>query len=268
MRRTAWLNGAAAEAVEKGRSIPLILLSSWRSWFAGLDAGKTRCTGGRVALAAGLMVLMAGVAASPAMGQNTRRQRRESNANRRARIARTIDQTYSHRWEVGAGGGYERFRSGQYTRQNNEVTFWGSGMYSLTQRFGVVGMAGGGFGSARLGNNPFNAVNPQIQNYDFMAGPSYRLLAKEKYALSVYGTGGAAYGRFSTGPKDFPSTVVGLWPSGTAAAFGAGLNLDYNFYPNLAVRVTPNYVGSTFGSTVQNSKGVNFGIVYRFGHIR
>jgi hypothetical protein len=214
------------------------------------------------------MALGLGVGASHAIGQSTRRARRESNANRRARIQRTVEATYTHRWEVGAGGGYERFRSGESTRQNNEVTFWGSTLYSLTPRIGAIGLAEGGFGSARLGNTIYNAVNPQIQNFSFMAGPSYRLLAKEKYAVSVYGAGGAAYGRFSTGPKDFPSTVVGLWPSGTAAAFSVGLSLDYNFYPNLAVRVTPDYLGSTYGGTLQNNKGVNFGVVYRFGHIR
>jgi len=239
-------------------------------WFEAGLAGLEKMVpvGKRVVFLAGVAVLLMGVGVSTAHSQSTRRQRRESNANRRARITRTIDDTYSHRWEVGAGGGYLRFRSGEFKQQNNEVTFWTSGMYSLTPKLGVVGLVGGGFGSAKLNNTAENAVNPQIQNYDFMGGPSYRLVRKEKYSVSVYGAGGAGYGRFSTGPKDFPSTTVGLWPSGTAAAFGAGVNLDYNFYPNIAVRVTPNYLGTTYGSTVQNSKGVNFGVLYRFGRIR
>ena len=234
---------------------------NFRSWFVASLAGK------QVSVVAGLMALLMMAGAGDAHGQNTRRQRRESNANRRARITRTIDDTYSHRWEVGVGGGYERFRSGEFKQQNNEVTFWTSGMYSLNPKLGVVGIVGGGFGSAKLNNTIENAVNPQIQDYEFMAGPSYRLVRKEKYSVGVFGTGGAAYGRFSTGPKDFPSTSVGLWPSGTAAAFSLGVNLDYNFFPNLAVRVTPNYQGTTYGSTVQNNKGVNVGFVYRFGRL-
>ena len=47
-----------------------------------------------------------------------------------------------------------------------------------------------------------------------------------------------------------------------------GANLDYNFYPNLAARVTPIYLGTTFGGTVQNNLGVNIGLVYRFGRIK
>ena len=213
---------------------------------------------------AGLVLL----GSSSASAQSARRTRRESNANRKARIARTINETYSHRWEVGGGGGYLRFRSGNYTRRNNEATFWGSALYNLTPKLGVVGMAGGAFGSARLGNTIPNAVNPQIQQYDFMAGPSYRLVTHAKYAVSVYGAGGVGWGRFSTGPKDFPPETVGLWSSGFRPAFGAGINLDYNFYPNLAVRVTPNYLGTTFSGTVQNSKGFNAGLIYRFGHVR
>ncbi len=246
---------------------------NFRSFGTWLVAGvvgteKKAFAGRRVAGAAGLAVLLLGVCGGSAQAQSQRRSRRESNANRKARIARTIEDTYTHKWEVGAGGGYLRFRSGEFKQQNNEVTFWTTGQYALTPKLGVLALVGGGFGSAKLNNTDVNAVNPQIQNFDFMAGPAYRFVSKEKYSLSVYGAGGAGYGRFSTGPKDFPPAVVGLWPSGTAAAFGAGVNLDYNFYPNLAVRLTPNYVGTRYGGSTQNSKGVNMGVVYRFGRLK
>ena len=203
-----------------------------------------------------------------ASAQSTRRARRESNANRKSRIARVIDETYSHRFEVGGGSGLIRFHSGQYKQQNNEINFWGSTQYSLTPKLGVVGIATGGFGSAKLNNTSVNAVNPQIQNYAFMAGPSFRLVRKQKVAVSVYGTGGLAYGRFSTGPKDFPPATVGLWPSGLDGAFSVGVNVDYNLFPNLAVRVTPNYLGTTFGGQIQNNKALNIGAIYRFGKIK
>ena len=232
-------------------------------WDAVLEAGCKR-----LVLAATFAALVIGLGAGTASGQSTRRARRESNANRKARIARTVQETYGHRYEVGAGGGYLRFRSGEYKQQNNEVTFWVTPQYNLSERWSVLGLVGGGFGSARLNDTAVNATNPQIQNYNFLAGPSYRLVGKERFSVSLYGAGGAGYGRFSTGPKDFPSTTVGLWPSGTAAAFSAGLNLDYNLYPNIAVRVNPNYLGTKYGSSTQNSKGVNFGFVYRFGRQR
>jgi opacity protein-like surface antigen len=200
--------------------------------------------------------------------QAAKPRRRESNQNRQNRIQRTIKETYTQRWEVGGGPGLVRFRSGEFKQRNNEISFWTSALYSVTPKLGLLAMGGGEFGSAKLGNGTPTSVNPQIQEFDFMAGPSYRIVSKEKFGVSAYGVGGVGYGRFSTGPKDFPATTVGLWPSGTAAAFSVGVNLDYHFYPNLSARITPNYLGTTFGNTIQNNKGLNIGLVYRFGHIR
>jgi hypothetical protein len=216
-------------------------------------------------------VLLAGIIASGASAveaQTARRTRRESNANRKARIARTIQETYSHRWEVGGGGGYLRFRSGQNLQKNNEVTFWVSGTYNLTPKLGIVGDIRGAYGNAKIGNTIYNIPNPQISQYTFMAGPSYRFYAKEKTSISAFATAGAAIGKFDSGSKGISAPLLGIWPSETRAAFSVGANFDYNFYPNLAARVTPTYLGTTFGGTIQNNLGVNVGIIYRFGRIK
>ncbi len=63
------------------------------------------------ALKAAALVTIAAALAAPAAAQSQHRTRRESNANRKARIARTVAETYGHRWEVAGGGGYQRFRS-------------------------------------------------------------------------------------------------------------------------------------------------------------
>jgi hypothetical protein len=55
--------------------------------------------------------------------------------------------------------------------------------------------------------------------------------------------------------------------------------VDYNFYPNLAFRIAPTYLGTFFrrspedvnhgpNGTIQNNFGFNAGIVYRFGKIK
>jgi hypothetical protein len=207
----------------------------------------------------------------PASAQQ-RRPRRESNANRKARIARTIAQTYAHRWEVGGGGGYERFRSGQYQQQDNQVTFWASTLYALNPKLGIVGEVRGAYGKAKIGNIlPSGNVltyDPKISEYNFMAGPSYRFIRKEKFSASVFGEGGAALGKFDGDSKGLSASDIGVWNATTAASFTAGINLDYNLYPNLAFRITPSYLGTTYGGTLQNSKGLNLGIVYRFGEIK
>ena len=85
---------------------------------------------------------------------------------------------------------------------------------------------------------------------------------------TVFGAAGAGIGKFDSGTKGIPAVNLGLWPSETRAVFSAGVHLDYNFYPNLAMRVTPQYLGSTWGGKLQNNLGVNVGIIYRFGHIK
>jgi hypothetical protein len=209
-----------------------------------------------------LFVIMATV---PAAAQSTRRPRRESTANRKARIARTIDQTYGHRWEAAGGGGYMRYRSGPFLRQNNEVSFWASTLYSLNPKLGILGTVQGSYGRAKIGNTIYNIPNPQISEYAFMAGPSYRFVRREKYAVSGFVQAGADLGKFAGGSKGFSAAEIGVWTGDFAPAFSVGANLDYNFDPSFAVRVTPAYIGTTFESTIQNSKSLNIGFVYRFG---
>jgi hypothetical protein len=221
----------------------------------------------------GIALFLCVLAALPAAAQSTRRPRRESNANRKARIARTIAETYSHRWEAAGGGGYERFRSGQFQQRDNQVTFWASTTYQFTPKVGVIGEVRGGYGSAKL-TQPlpcttcFLGFKPQISDYSFMAGPSYRFIRKEKFAATVFAEGGVGIGKFDGASKGFTSADIGVWNATSAANFTAGVNLDYNLYPNLAFRVTPNYLGSTYAGTLQNNKGINLGVVYRFGQIK
>ena len=217
-------------------------------------------------IAAGILLAALAGMAAPVQAQTTRR--RESSANRRARIQRTIEDTYSHRWEVAGGGGYLRWRSGPYLQKNNEVTFFTTGTYFLNPRLGIIGDVRGAYGNAKIGNTIYNLPNPQISEYTFLGGPTYRVYAKQKEAISVYAEGGLALGKFGGGSKGIPDVNLGLWPSSNArAAFSVGANVDYNFFPNLAARVSPTYLGTTFGGTLQNNFGVNVGVVYRFGRI-
>jgi hypothetical protein len=214
--------------------------------------------------------------------QTTRRTRRESSANRKARIARTIAETYSHRFEVAGGGGYLRFQSGAPQR-NNEVTFFMTGTYFLNPKLGIIGDIRGMYGNAKIGNNITSPVtlgfNPPISEYPFLGGVAYRLYAQEKFAATVTAEGGAALGKFDGAAKGLTSAELGVWQSTTKPAFSVGANFDYNFYPNLAFRVSPTYVGTFFrrdptdtvhgpDGTIQNNFGVNIGIVYRFGKIK
>jgi hypothetical protein len=227
----------------------------------------------------GLLAVVLASGAGIAGAQTQRRTRRESNANRQARIARATADTYNHRYEVGGGGGYMRFRSGEYLQKNNEVTFWMNGTYFLNPKLGVIAEVRGAYGNAKIGNTTFNLKNPQISEYPIMGGVTYRLYAKEKTAISVFGEAGAAIGKFDGGSKTIPSKDLGLWQSTTKPVFSIGANFDYNFYPNLAFRVTPTYTATFYKldpldtapqphGAIQNNLGLNIGLVYRFGRIK
>lgn len=194
----------------------------------------------------------------------------ETNATRLARIHQTIEDTYSHRYEIIGGGGYLRFRSGDYTKKNNEITWAAALNYYLNPKLAIVGDARGSFGYAHaLINNPYGVYKPQINEYTFMGGASYRFYAKEKVAVSAQALGGIGWGIFSGGSKQIPGPLLGLWSDGIRPAFSLGVSADYNVYPNLAVRITPTWVGTDFvganGSSLQSNLGFNAGIVYRFG---
>lgn len=229
-----------------------------------------------VAVGVATLALVCGANAQDKKG-GPKRARRETNAARQARIARTVQATYSHRYEVFGGGGYMRFRSGEFTKKNNEVTWAANTSYFLTPKVAVVADARGMFGNANaLTNNVYGVYHPQINEYTFMGGGSYRFYAHEKTALSVQALGGVGWGIFyggskGVGPVFQGKPTLGMWADGFKPAFSIGISGDYNFYPNLAFRVTPTYVATMFnrptgGSAgIQNNIGINMGIVYRFG---
>ncbi len=249
-------------------------------------------------VAAGLLGSVVGAAQTQTIAKRKQEAhaRRETNATRLARIQRTTEETYSHKYEVIGGGGYLRFRSGDYTKKNNEVSWATAFNYYLNSKLALVGDARGSFGNAHQ-QTPIEftqIVRPQINEYMFMGGASYRFYAKEKIAVSVQGLGGTGWGIFSSGAKGLTGTELGLWNDGIRPAFSLGVSVDYNLQPNLALRFTPTYVATMFqgtqtqvgtqtvttngvvstvpvynggnSSSIQNNVGFNVGVVYRFGH--
>ncbi|MEA2541601.1 MAG: hypothetical protein QOH35_2967, partial [Acidobacteriaceae bacterium] len=100
----------------------------------------------------------------------------------------------------------------------------------------------------------------------FMAGPQYRFVRREHWAISGQVLVGGAKGNFNANGAELPGTLVGLWSNGTSVSFAAGVPIDYNIGPGLAVRLQPGYWLTTFGSTTQvKNLGFNAGLVYRFG---
>ena len=187
-------------------------------------------------------------------------------ARREQRKQRIVQDTYSHKFEVYGGGGYTRFRPGPSLQHINE-SLWNGGFTDyLWGRLGLTADLRGYYGIAFIPPNPYNIFKPSISQYTFMAGPQYRFVRREHWAIGGQVLVGAAKANFYANSAEFPGTLIGLWSKGTDVSFSAGVPIDYNISPGLAFRIQPGYWLTTFGGTTQvKNLGWNAGLVYRFG---
>ena len=187
------------------------------------------------------------------------------NARRQARVQQTIRETYGNKFETYFGGGYLRFHPGDAKQHNNEGG-WNVGITDyLNPKLGVTADLRGYYGTAYIGNNPYGIFLPSISQYSFLFGPQYRVYMKPKWAVTLQGLAGFGHGNFDTGTGGLPASYLGLYSNGTAFNLSLGVPVDYNLSPGLAIRVTPLYMLTTYGSSTQNNLGFNAGVAYRFG---
>ncbi len=187
------------------------------------------------------------------------------NARREARRQQIIRETYGAKYEAYFGGGYLRFHPGPEKQRNNEGG-WNVGVTDyIRPKLGITADFRGYYGDAYIGNNPYGVFLPSISQYTFLFGPQYRVYATPKLAVSLQGLAGFGHGNFDTGTGGLPASDLGLYSNGTSFNLSLAAPVDYNLSPGLAIRVTPLYLLSTYGSSTQNSLGFNAGVVYRWG---
>jgi hypothetical protein len=186
-------------------------------------------------------------------------------ARRKLRIQQIIQDTYSHKYELYFGGGYLRFTPGSSLQRVNE-SGWNVGITDYVRgKIGVTADFRGYYGTTFTNVNEFQVFSPSISQYTFMAGPQVRFYESQHWGWSGNVLVGVGHGNFGTGTGGLPPTLIGLYPDGNAFNLSASASVDYNLGPGLAVRLTPLYTMSNYGSEIQNNLGFNAGIVYRFG---
>jgi hypothetical protein len=187
-------------------------------------------------------------------------------ARRQQRTQRVIQDTYSHKFEVYGGGGYTRFRPGESLQHINESA-WNAGFTDyLWGRLGLTADLRGYYGTAFTPPNIYNIFKPSISEYSFMAGPQYRLVRREHWAISAQALVGGSKGNFNANGAELPGTLIGLWSNGTNFSAAVGVPIDYNIAPGLAFRIQPGYWLTTFSNTPQvKNLGFTSGLVFRFG---
>jgi hypothetical protein len=186
-------------------------------------------------------------------------------ARREQRRAQAIRDTYLHLYEAYVGGGYLRTTPGPGLQKLTEYSWNAAVTRFFGERLGATVDGRGYYGTAYVGLNPSNITRPAISQYDALFGPTYRLILHPKYSVGVRGEGGVAIGNFSGDASGFSPQSLGLYPDSTTYAFEGGVFAEANLSPNLSLRLMGEYLGTGYGSTLQNGYGFNYGFVYRFG---
>lgn len=186
-------------------------------------------------------------------------------ARRQQRTEAVIQDTYSHKYDAYFGYVYLRFRPGSSLQHVTEYG-WNAGLTDyIRPKLGITADFRGYYGNAYVGNNPYALFKPFISNYSVMAGPQYRLVERKTWGVSGQVLAGVTRNLFYGDSNNFPGTLLGLYPNEWRFAAAAGVPVDYNLGPGLAIRVTPTYYFTNFGGETQSNLGFGAGAVYRFG---
>lgn len=193
---------------------------------------------------------------------------------REQRRSTAIHDAYDHLFDTYVSLGYLRFVPGP-SEQRTTFYAWNFGIARYySERLGVDLDARGNYGVAYVGTHPLTQgafTRPKISQYDVLLGPTYRFYEQPKFDIAARLLGGVSIGNF-TGDTNGEGSLCTtgttgclLYPDGATFAISAGIAGEYNIAPDFALRLTPEYFFTGFGSTVQASRGFTGAVVYRFG---
>ena len=186
-------------------------------------------------------------------------------ARREQRRAQAIKDTYGRLYEAFVGGGFVRYQPGPSLQRTNFYSWDAAITRYFNEKLGVTVDGRGYYGTAYVGLNSASITRPAISDYAVMGGPTYRFFLRPKYSLAAHALGGAVIGNFSGDTNGFNPAVLGLYADGTRYALDGQIIGEANISPTLSLRLAGDYYGTGFNSTIQNSFGFTYGIVYRFG---
>jgi hypothetical protein len=194
-------------------------------------------------------------------------------ARREQRRAQAIHDTYSHLYEAFVGGGYLRTKPGPSLQKLTFYSWDAAITRYFSERLGVTIDGRGYYGTAYVGLNSSAVTRPAISQYDVLLGPTYRFYMRPKYSVGAYAKGGIAVGNFTGDTGGFGSipnpsgSGFLLYTDSSTYAINGGIVGEMNLSPNLSLRLAGDYIGTGFGSQMQNGFGFNYGFVYRFGKL-
>jgi len=193
----------------------------------------------------------------------------DADVNRNLTLA---DVRYDNKYDIYGGiGDYHANAGPQLLGGANLGGFDIQGTRWFTKRLGVTVNARGYYGTIGVAPNPYLIKGPFIMEHMGLGGASYRLKVGKPAALTVHGLVGASYGDFNSALGNLPPpasgpvppAAVGLFNNQASIATALGGSLDLNRSPQLAFRISPDWVYTRFGGMTQTEFAISVGITYR-----
>ena len=193
----------------------------------------------------------------------------DANVNRNVTLN---DVRYDNKYEIYGGIGSAHFNAGpQLLSGANLGGFDVQGTDWLTPRLGATVNLRGYYGTSGAQVNSFGVKGPFVMEHLGMGGVTFRARQNIHAALDLHALFGVDYGTFDaalgTQPlhPSLPVTPadVGFFNNGATFATALGGSVDLNRSPQLAFRISPDYLYTRFGGVTQNEFAISVGIVYR-----
>ncbi len=173
--------------------------------------------------------------------------------------------TYDNKYEIYGGLAFSHFNGGpSLVNGTNLGGFDVQGTRWFTPRLGATVNLRGYYGTQAVVPNDLRITGPFIYQHQALGGVSIRGPKSQHAALNFHALVGASYGVFNSAldPGETPQQF-GMFGNGFALATALGGSLDLNRSSKVALRISPDYLLTNFGSGRQHEFAISVGILYR-----
>jgi hypothetical protein len=239
-----------------------------------LESATQKTTSKMLALAA--FALLATLAVVPAFAQDAPPQPPPDappvpHVSANATVEPNRVPTYDNRFEIYGGLNFMNGQAGQnLPKRYNMGGAEGMFTYWLGDHLGIAADYRWGGGTTPIFPNPYyNRV--LVMQSIYSGGVQWRGLKNRYIAIDYHALAGVSQGTFDHAIQNFPggspisATGIGLYPNSSTPWGAVGGSIDFNYKPNIAIRLAPDLAFEHFGTELREFVSVSAGVIYRFG---
>jgi hypothetical protein len=179
--------------------------------------------------------------------------------------------TYDNKYEIYGGLLFMNGQAGQnLPKRYNMGGFEGMFTYWLGDHLGIAADYRWGGGTTPTFPNPYYTRVLVTQNI-YSGGVQWRGPRNRYVAIDYHALAGVSQGTFDHAIQNFPggsrlsATDIGLYPNNSTPWGAVGGSIDFNYKPNIAIRISPDLDFEHFGTELREFVSVSGGVIYRFG---